>query len=68
VGAGHAKKKECQINRSCDATTSRMKVHPSACPLYFPCHANRQFFHSQCMHSILPIIPRNPLPSLIDIS
>jgi hypothetical protein len=36
VGAGHVKK-ECQIHRSCDAMTSRMTVHPSACPFPLPC-------------------------------
>jgi hypothetical protein len=66
MGTGHAKKRECQIHRSCDATTSRMKVHPSACPLYCPCHANRHLFHFQCMQSIFLIILRKPLASMID--
>jgi hypothetical protein len=35
-------------------------------PEYYPCHANGQFFHSQCIQSMLPSIPGNPLFSLID--
>src|SRR3954471_20303964 len=57
-------KKECQIQRSCVATASIITVHPPFWPLYIPCHSNGQFFHSQCMQSMLPSIPGNPLLSL----
>src|SRR4051812_1188096 len=58
-------KKECHIQRSCDATASNMTVHPLTCPLYWPCQANGQFFHSQCIQSMLPSIPGKPLAALV---
>src|SRR3954471_22290023 len=57
-------KKECQIQRSCVATASSITVQPPLWPLYILCHANGQFFHLQCMQSMLPSIPGNPLLSL----
>src|SRR4051794_39197950 len=57
-------KNECQVQRSWDAMDSSITVHPLACPLYCPCQANGQFFHSQYIQSIFPVIPGNPLVSL----
>src|SRR5215217_4995403 len=59
-------KNECQIHVSWEATASRMTVHPSEWPLYCPCQPKGQFFHSQCMQSMLPSIPGKPLAALID--
>jgi hypothetical protein len=35
---------------------------------YYSYHANKKFFHSQCMQSIFPSILENPLDSLIENS
>src|SRR5664279_3302622 len=56
-------KKECQIQMSCVATASSTTLQPPFAPLYIPCQANGQFFHAQCMQSMLPSISGNPLAS-----
>ena len=38
-----------------------LKLQLPLAPLYIPCQANGQFFHFQCMQSMLPSIPGNPL-------
>src|SRR3954467_55877 len=58
-------KKECQIQRFCDATASGMTVQALTWPLYCPCQAEGQFFHFQCMQSMLPSIPGKPLLAFI---
>src|SRR4051812_5220428 len=56
-------KNDCHIQGSCDSTTSRMTMRLLECSLYCPCQANGQFFHSQCIQSMLPSILGNPLVS-----
>ena len=59
-------KNACQIHKSCEATTSSIIVGLRLSPLrYWSCHATGQFFHSKCMQSIEPNIPRNPYASPI---
>ena len=53
-------KKACQIHKSYDATASKTIEGLRVWPVYAPCHAFGQFFHTQCMQSMLPSIPGNP--------
>jgi len=59
-------KKACYIQRSCEATASRIIVGSRQWPVYIPCHAIGHFFHFQCIQSMLPNIPGNPRCSPID--
>src|SRR3954463_13768325 len=58
-------KKECHIQRSFEATASNMTVHALTCPLYWPCQENGQFFHTQCIQSMLPSMPGKPLAAFV---
>ena len=53
-------KNACHIQRLNDATTSKTIVGSRIWPECWPFHAAEQFFHFQCMQSMLPGIPRNP--------
>src|SRR5688500_18150414 len=50
-------KNACVIDRSCDATASRITVGVFSLPLFWPYQAAGQFFHSQCVQSRLPSMP-----------
>ena len=49
-------------------STARMMVASKQCPRYWPCHATWQFFRVQCMQSMDPSIPGQPLSSFSTIS
>ena len=53
-------KNVCHIQRSYDATISKIIVGSRVWPIYWPFHLLGQFFHFQCMQSMLPSILRNP--------
>ncbi|MFS7963080.1 hypothetical protein Hanom_Chr08g00733951 [Helianthus anomalus] len=53
-------KNACHIHKSYDATASKIIVGLPLIPAYCPAQAVGQFFHSQCIQSILPTIPGNP--------
>jgi hypothetical protein len=54
-------KKACQIHRSYPATASSIIVGLELRPQNCLRHAVGQLFHSQCIQSMEPSIPRNPL-------
>ncbi|KAG2667638.1 hypothetical protein I3760_13G048100 [Carya illinoinensis] len=53
-------KNACHIQRSYEATASKIIVGSRMWPEYIPFQAAGQFFHFQCMQSMLPSIPGNP--------
>ena len=57
-------KKECKIQVPRVATSSSITLQAPLWPWYIPCQANGQFFHAQCIQSMLPSITGNPLTSL----
>ncbi|KAG2666541.1 hypothetical protein I3760_15G067400 [Carya illinoinensis] len=50
----------CHIQRSYEATASKIIVGSRMWPEYIPFQTAGQFFHFQCMQSMLPNIPGNP--------
>ncbi|CAN7106021.1 unnamed protein product [Brassica rapa subsp. narinosa] len=58
-------KNACHIQRSYEATASKTIVGFPEPRAYCPFQAVGQFFHSQCIQSMLPIIPGNPRSSPI---
>ncbi|KAG6666920.1 hypothetical protein CIPAW_01G064300 [Carya illinoinensis] len=53
-------KNACHIQRSYEATASKIIVGSRMWPEYIPFQAAGQFFHFQCMQSMLPSIHGNP--------
>ncbi|KAG6657212.1 hypothetical protein CIPAW_04G074100 [Carya illinoinensis] len=53
-------KNACHIQRSYKATASKIIVGSWMWPEYIPFQAAGQFFHFQCMQSMLSSIPGNP--------
>ncbi|KAJ0666615.1 hypothetical protein HanPI659440_Chr17g0668761 [Helianthus annuus] len=54
-------KNACHIQRSYEATPSKIIVGSRMWPMYIiPFQAVGQFFHFQCIQSMLPSIPGNP--------
>ena len=55
-----APKNACHIHRSSEATASKTIVGLSVPREYIPFQAVGQFFHFQCIQSMLPTIPGKP--------
>jgi hypothetical protein len=66
VTSGHAKKSVQNLE---GMIYHSLKYHTalSSVVLYIPCQVNEQFFQPQCMQSMLPSIPGNPLAELCAI-
>jgi hypothetical protein len=61
-------KNPCQIHRSCDPKASRIMVGPSLCHVYAPLQAVGHLSHLQCIQSIEPSMPENPLVMFMAIN